>query len=156
MAIARPVSRNLKVAAHRKGEATMSLYSNGQPPPTSAAVPKIVVGKKLSRRRKGISPSHRALLARDLETGRARLCAPLTRKQSLAVTGASNGYTARAAGLTPEERVQVEAGSLSLSSVHNRPPTDAQIDRLIARVGADRIMKGIDRYTSPRFSFAAM
>jgi hypothetical protein len=36
-----------------------------------------------------------------------------------------------------------------------KPLSDARIDRLIARVGADAIMRALDRYTAPRFAFAA-
>src|SRR6516165_10676799 len=66
-----------------------AVFKPGGGPDASPPLPKIVVGKKLSRRRKGINPSHLALLAVDLETGRARLSAPLTRRQAIAVTGAS-------------------------------------------------------------------
>lgn len=50
---------------------------------------------------------------------------------------------------TSAQRIHAELGHAP------KPPTDAQIDRLIARLGADRIMKALDRFTAPRFSFAA-
>ena len=132
------------------------VFKPGGGPDASPPLPKIVVGKKLSRRRKGINPSHLALLAVDLETGRARLSAPLTRRQAIAVTGASAGYVATATRLSAQEREQVEAGKLSPSSVHNAPPSDAAIDKFIVKAGADRVMAGLDRYTQPSlFSVAA-
>ena len=131
-----------------------AVFKPGGGPDASPPLPKIVVGKKLSRRRKGINPSHLALLAVDLETGRARLSAPLTRRQAIAVTSA--GYVATATRLGAQEREQVEAGKLSLSSVHNAPPSDAAIDKFIVKAGADRVMAGLDRYTQPSlFSVAA-
>ena len=86
----------------------------------------------------------------------ARLSAPLTRRQAIAVTGASAGYVATATRLSAQEREQVEAGKLSPSSVHNAPPSDAAIDKFIVKAGADRVMAGLDRYTQPSlFSVAA-
>src|SRR5262245_55907563 len=133
-----------------------AVFKPGGGPDASPPLPKIVVGKKLSRRRKGINPSHLALVAVDLETGRARLSAPLTRRQAIAVTGASAGYVATATRLSAQEREQVEAGKLSLSSVHNAPPSNAAIDKFIVKAGADRVMAGLDRHTQPSlFSVAA-
>ena len=40
-----------------------AVFKPGGGPDASPPLPKIVVGKKLSRRRKGINPSHLALLA---------------------------------------------------------------------------------------------
>ena len=71
------------------------------------------------------------------------------------MTGASAGYVATATRLSAQEREQVEAGKLSLSSVHNAPPSDAAIDKF-SKAGADRVMAGLDRYTQPSlFSVAA-
>jgi hypothetical protein len=33
---------------------------------------------------------------------------------------------------------------------NGNPPTDAELDRLIARYGADRIMAALDRATAPQ------
>src|SRR5262245_16305710 len=79
-------------------------------------------GRKLSRRLKRLTASHRALLALELEIGNARLVCP-TRAQARALTGASLGYVITARRLTPAERQLVERGVTSLNSFHNRPPS---------------------------------
>jgi hypothetical protein len=38
---------------------------------------------------------------------------------------------------------------------HPDNTTDAEIDRLVARLGPDRVLAAIDRHTSPQFAFAA-
>lgn len=132
------------------------LYS---PPPnpsaTSASPVRDISGRKLrARLRKGLNPTHRALLAHELETGTVRLY-PLPRRQACMLTGASVGYVATLSRLTSLDRELVKRGLLSLSALHNKPPTDADIDRLVAKLGADRIMAALDRWTRPQFRFAA-
>jgi|AmaraimetFIIA100_FD_contig_51_11140676_length_1546_multi_6_in_0_out_0_3 hypothetical protein len=54
--------------------------------------------------------------------------------------------------LSAEEREQLARGLISLLSLHNyrrNPPTDAEIDRLVAEIGAERILAALDRYTQP-------
>jgi hypothetical protein len=54
--------------------------------------------------------------------------------------------------LSAEEREQLARGLISLLSLHNYrrdPPTDAEIDRLVAEIGAERIMDALDRATAP-------
>ena len=54
--------------------------------------------------------------------------------------------------LSAEEREQLARGLISLLSLHNYrrdPPTDAEIDRLVAEIGAERILAALDRYTQP-------
>jgi hypothetical protein len=38
---------------------------------------------------------------------------------------------------------------------NNKPPSDAYLDRLVVKAGADRVMAALDRYTRPQFKFAA-
>jgi hypothetical protein len=38
---------------------------------------------------------------------------------------------------------------LSLHNYRRDPPTDAEIDRLVAEIGAERILAALDRYTQP-------
>jgi hypothetical protein len=127
-------------------------HNGGQGPVTPV---RLISGRKLSRRRKGFSPSHRALLALDIETGKARVINH-TRKQARALTGASVGYTNTAAKLTPDQRQKVERGQLSLAAFHNKhQPTDAALLQYIEKVGADRVMAALDRYTEPQFPLVA-
>jgi len=128
------------------------LYRPGSAP-TSILAARKIEGRKLSRRRKRISPSHKALLALDLMSGTVSV-SRFTGAQARVLAGASYGYVATAAKLTPEQRRLVECG-LSLSAFHNRhQPTDAALDDYIIKVGADRVMEALDRYTQPQL-FAA-
>jgi hypothetical protein len=113
---------------------------------------KTISGHKLSRCH--MSPARRALLAVDIAAGKV-VVDDLTRAQARALTGASVGYVHTAAELTPAQREQVECGLLSLSAIHNGSPTDAAIDRFVAKAGANRVMAALDRYTQPRFAFVA-
>jgi hypothetical protein len=115
---------------------------------------KDINGRKLSRRlKKGLSPAFRALLAHDLETGAVRLH-DLTRRQACRLMQVSAGYVATVARTDPENRKKIESGQLPLAVLH-KAPTDRQLDRLIARIGPDRFMAALDRYTRPQFAFAA-
>jgi hypothetical protein len=129
------------------------VYTNGQAPAGKAV--KDINGRKLSRRLKRglISPTFRALLARDLETGAVRLH-NLTRRQACRIMQVSVGYVTTVARTDPENRKKLEVGQVSLAALHTTP-TDRQLDRLNARVGADRVMAALDRYTRPQFKFAA-
>jgi hypothetical protein len=114
----------------------------------SSTIPTTISGRWFSRHRKDFSPTELALLAHDIEMGK-KMWADHTRAQALALTKASAGYTASVAKLTPGERKQVEQGQLLLSKLHNKQMSDTALDRFIARVGADRVMAAIDRYTQP-------
>jgi hypothetical protein len=62
--------------------------------------------------------------------------------------------------LSQEDRARIAAqildqilrGDLPVIRLHNKPkalPTDDELDRLVAMIGADRIMAALDRYTQP-------
>jgi hypothetical protein len=112
-------------------------------------VPRKVLGQKLSRKLKAISPSHRALLTHGLMNGEVEL-SHITFKQAKVVTEVSVGYANTAGKLTAEQREQVEHG-LSLSGFHNskQPVTEAMIDKFIARAGAERVLNALDKLTAP-------
>ena len=106
-------------------------------------------GHRLSRRlQRGLSATFRALIAYELESGGAKLH-HLTRKQSVTLVGANSGYVGTVSRLTPHEREQVANGILSLAAIHNQPPTDVDIDRIVTRIGLDRVMAALDRLTRP-------
>jgi hypothetical protein len=115
----------------------------------------LISGRKLSRRRKGFSASLRALLALDIEAGKVRVVNH-TRKQARALTGASVGYTNTAAKLPPDQRQKVERGQVSLAAFHNkRQPSDAALIDYIEKVGADRVLAALDKYTEPQLPLVA-
>jgi hypothetical protein len=108
-----------------------------------------IVGKKLARRvRKGLSATHRALLAYELEIG-ASAVQGFPRREACRLTGASLGYVATLAKATAAEVEAVKKGKLSLSALHNKPPTDAQVDATIIKLGIERVFAAIDRLTAP-------
>jgi hypothetical protein len=109
---------------------------------------KAVSGKKLARKLQRIEPAHRALLVHDLEAGAVWLH-DLTRHQSCSLVPVSLGYVGTVANASPEDVRRLRAGTLSLSELHNRPLSDAAIDKLIAKIGLSRIWQAMDRATRP-------
>jgi hypothetical protein len=107
----------------------------------------------------------------------------LSQREAAQLVGVSLTYVGAVSRLSPEQRAQLITGDLTLSSVvngHRRngdcslaellkavsagestaitqpkaPPTDEEVDHLIAAIGAERVMASLDRYTQPRL-FAA-
>lgn len=158
----------------------MTLYNSSAAGPTTGNTPipvRDINGGKLAKRlRKGLSPTHRALLANDLQTG-AVYVHHLTRRQALALTWASVGYVNTVAKLSPEQREQVASGKIPLSVFHNRPKTSAFaalaraanevevelgdedisvgdfVDRVLAKIG-DSLLAALDRLTVPAVTAA--
>jgi hypothetical protein len=129
----------------------MVLLSVNTPEPAGGQVTKKILGEKVARKLKGISASHRALLASDLVNGKVDL-SHLTLAQAKAITQVSGGYTATAMRLTVEQRKQVERREVSLSAFHNKPAasvTEEMISRFIEKAGAGRVLDAIDRLTAP-------
>jgi hypothetical protein len=55
--------------------------------------------------------------------------------------------------LSNEDRFRLLRGELKLSELvrrHKKPPTNDQVDRVVARLGADALMRGLDRATAPQ------
>jgi len=123
-------------------------------PTTSDPTPvKDINGRKLARRlKKGLSPTFRALLAHEFESG--AVLHDLTRRQACKLLQVGASYVGTVAKSSPENRKKIERGELALSALHNTP-TDRQLDRLITRLGPDRVMEALDRCTRPQFRFAA-
>jgi hypothetical protein len=152
---------------------------DGQPTPASPAEPpspliRTIDGRKLARRlHKGLSPTHAALLAHELETGTCRLHR-LSRRQACSFTGASWGYVATLARASEEEIERVEKGTLALSELHNTRKSDPFkalanamneveaeldddesitvgefIDRVFAKLGDGVLAAAFDRLTAP-------
>jgi hypothetical protein len=115
-----------------------------QPTPGKAKIS----GTTFARFARRIPAAERALLAVDLARG---LVGPhLTPWQARQLLKVSTGDFFTAARLSVAERQQVEQGTVSFSALHNRPPTDFDIDRFIRRAGANRVMAGLDRFTQPQ------
>ena len=65
------------------------------------------------------------------------------------MTGASYGYAHTVVSISDKERDAVRGGFLSLSQLHNRPPSDAALDCLVDRLGVGRVWDALDRATRP-------
>jgi hypothetical protein len=116
--------------------------------PAAATAPvRDVNGRKLSRRlKRELNPTHRALLAFELECGVLWLH-HLSRRQAQRLTGANQRHVTSLRRASPDEREQVKKGLLPLSAL--RAPSDADVDRIVARIGAERLLKAFDRLTAP-------
>ena len=106
-------------------------------------------GKRLARwlRAGVIDPDFAARLAYRLQVGTV-VVGDFTDKQSRLLTGASR------AELAAVRRKHRQANGNGKRVLYRRYPTDSDIDAVVAKIGADRVMKALDRYTQPQM-FAA-
>jgi hypothetical protein len=107
---------------------------NSNPPTTVKKISGRLLAQKL--RRGEIKPEHRARLAEDWRTGRLHVTAP-TSAQSRRFMGATVADVAAERRLAREQRRR--DGRLN----------DADVDRIVERVGADKVLAAIDRLTRP-------
>ena len=114
----------------------------------SPVYPEVITGRELDRRIEQSNPTQLALSAYDLSTGTTRV-ERFTNKQARLLTRASYGYCHTVAVATDRERAALRGGFLSLSELHNRPPSHAAVDRIVARLGAERVLDALDRLTRP-------
>ncbi len=107
-------------------------------------------GRHLSRRLKKLDIAKRALLARDLERGVVRL-QNLTRAQAVAIARVPSSYVGTVQHASADERKLLACGSLTLSALHHRrrPVSDADVERIVVKIGCDRIWRALDKITSP-------
>jgi hypothetical protein len=115
-----------------------------------------LTGRTLDRLCLKATPSERALLAANLMADRVQLVR-LTARQASRLTGANIRYLAVARHLSDDQRERIIKGKLSLSAIVNAPriPSDAELDKLFALVGGERMLAALDRFTAPKFVFAA-
>jgi len=109
-------------------------------------------GRKLAKRRRRISATHRAMLAYQLAHGEVVL-SRLTNAQACAIAGANREYVATIAAASDLDRGRVRQGFLPLADLHKRRKqtrSDTAIDRLVERIGPARVMQALDRLTAPR------
>ncbi len=106
-----------------------------------------ITGRKLAARASRARPAQRALLAHDLETGRIELIQP-TRRQALALTGASGGYLNAVSCLSNDDQARLRNGYVTLSRLH-RNVAERTIESFVKRVGVARVFNVIDRLTQP-------
>ena len=109
--------------------------------------------RAMTRRRLGkilreASATDRALLAYTLVHGAVQLVRP-TRVQVAALTKASLGYIDTITHLSEDARLRVAKGQLSLSHLyHRQKPTDAALDHVVERYGAEALWRALDRATA--------
>jgi hypothetical protein len=89
----------------------------------------------------------RALLALDVETGET---VGASRALAARLVGVSPTSVAAAAQLDAETRERLRANPrLRVALRAQRPPSDADVDALIRRIGIERALKSFDRLTAP-------
>lgn len=110
-----------------------------------------ITGRRFNRLLKLGSPADRALLAYDLARGEMQILPP-TRAQAAGLARIASGYIGTVARLSADERVRLARGELSLTRLHHdrqHRVTDAEVDRVVARYGAEAILAALDRLTAP-------
>ena len=107
-------------------------------------------GRYLSRRLKKLDIAKRALLARDLERGVVHL-KNLTRAQAVAIARVPSSYVGTVQHASDEDLGRLACGSLTMSALHHRrrPVTDADVERIVKKIGVSRVFAVIDRLTAP-------
>ena len=111
---------------------------------------KVVTGREFNQLLRSLDAAGKAVITADLAAGRLVIANP-TLEQARGLTGASRGYAHTATTLSPTQRQAVRSGHIKLVDIHLRHPSlsDAGIDRLVRRLGPDRLWSAIDRLTSP-------
>ena len=118
-------------------------------PPKSK--PKDLDGRKLSRRLHKLNATRRAQLAADLVTG--ELCfLNLTPRQAAELLDVSRPYIDTLTRATVKDRARLEYGLVTLSELHKRrrQPTDSDIERMVTKIGPDRVWRVLDKITAPK------
>jgi hypothetical protein len=116
---------------------------------TKLPVPVKMAGAEIERIAKHGSPTKKALLKVDLETGRVE---PhhLTPQQAQAMAKPSYGYGNTATNLSADDLERVRRDEATLSHFHNNKKlTDKQVDEVVDKIGLDRIWGAIERKTKP-------
>jgi len=123
---------------------------------TTAPIAPSIDGRQLNWRLKRLSPARRALIAHALEHGSLHLQNP-TRKQAAALARVSTCYVGALNRASFEERRALEQGRLSLSALQHRrrPVTDADVEKIVKKIGVGRVFAVIDRLTAPQHLEAA-
>jgi hypothetical protein len=105
-----------------------------------------MTGRRFNNLIKWASATACALLASRLAQGVVQILRP-TYRQAAALTRVSASYVATVGRLTQEEGLQLACGLLSLPRLHNRRqnPSDAELDRVVERYGAEALWRALDR-----------
>jgi hypothetical protein len=98
--------------------------------PPAGPVVRLISGAKLARRLQHIPAAHRIRLAVDLAAERVRIH-KLTVAQASRLVRVHPARVGKALGRPPRQR------------------SDAEIDRMVARVGLDVVRRSLDRLTAP-------
>jgi hypothetical protein len=113
------------------------------------AAVKQISGKKLAKQLKtgAISPDFAARLAYDLNTGHLAV-SRLTAKQSRWLTGATCADLARVRREMRATNGNSNGGNGRVLYRHD--VADSDVDAIVTKVGAERVMASLDRLTKPR------
>jgi hypothetical protein len=118
----------------------------------NSTVGKTIVGHRLAKRLKSISADYRALLAHRLVTGEVVLH-HLSKVQASTLVRVSLPYVNTVSRASPEQREAIKRRWLSVARLYTkrrRELTDAQVDRIVRRIGPDRMWSAMERTTRPQ------
>jgi hypothetical protein len=117
---------------------TSSMANGGKPSPH------VIIGWKLAQLLKKGAAKDAILskLAYELQTGEVAVT-NLTAKQARSLTCASRS------GLAAERRAHKQANGHGPRVLYKKIVSDADVDTLITKVGPERVMAALDRYTQP-------
>jgi hypothetical protein len=112
---------------------------------------KTIVGRRLAKRLKAISPDFRALLAHELVAGEVALHR-LNQAQASALVRVSRRYVSIIHRASPEQREDIKRKRLSIASLYNkrRDLSDDRLERIITAAGPGRVLAILDKMTAPQ------
>ena len=98
---------------------------------------------------RGKTPGQRAALAAKLVRGELVLDG-LTQGQAAAITSSTKPSVSAACRATRADRQWLEAGQLGLGALRRQPPTDVEIERVIRRLGPERVWRALTAFNRNR------
>ena len=107
---------------------------------------RVLSGRAFAQLMRHATPGGKALLAGDWAAGRILVERP-SRPQVHRATGVATHHVALAAKIPPAQRRALDLEAVSLKVLHPRKPSDAELDKLVAKLGLARIWDSLDRLT---------
>ena len=108
-----------------------------------------IQGRRLHHMLRGMPAANRAIVAFAAMSGEVTIDR-LSRAQTSRLLKVATGYIATVSRVGDAERERLKHNPYLLTAWHNRRPlTDADVDRLLDRIGLERALDAIDRLTAP-------
>jgi hypothetical protein len=115
--------------------------------------PRLIFGERLQRKLPALSPTFRALIGLELQTGVSAVTYTSPR-QTAALTQVPMVFSRTIAAATPLELAAMRRGNFTVEALHkeqlaNRHLTDGAVDKLVVEIGLDRVFAALERLTRP-------